>query len=60
MNDLMARVEQGRQNQSFGRLLGLKVEDAQEGRVVISCQKRDDLTGSWAALRALRQQALSQ
>ncbi|WP_454941292.1 PaaI family thioesterase [Evtepia sp.] len=43
MNDLMARVEQGLQNQSFGRLLGLKVEDAQEGRVVISCQKRDDL-----------------
>ena len=25
-----------------------------------TCLKRDDLTGSWAALRALRQQALSQ
>lgn len=43
MKDLMRRVEEGIQNQSFGRMLGLKVEEAQEGRVVISCQKREDL-----------------
>ena len=42
-NEMMRRVAAGIQNQSFGKLLGLQVEEAEEGRVVISCQKRDDL-----------------
>ena len=43
-NEMMRRVAAGIQNQSFGKLLGLQVEEAEEGPGwVISCQKRDDL-----------------
>ena len=43
MNDLMRRVQEGINNQSYGTMLGLTVEEAEEGRVVISCKKRADL-----------------
>ena len=43
MKDWKETVQAGIQKQSFARLLGLQVEEAQEGRVVISCQKRPDL-----------------
>lgn len=43
MKNLMRRVEEGINKQSFARLLGLTVEDAEEGRVVISCRTREDL-----------------
>lgn len=43
MNELMRRVEAGIQNQTFAIMMGFKAEEAEEGRVVISCQKRDDL-----------------
>jgi len=43
MKDWKETVRAGIQKQSFARLLGLQVEEAQEGRVVISCQKRPDL-----------------
>lgn len=43
MNDLIRRVEEGIRNQSFGTMLGLQVESAQEGQVAISCKKRPDL-----------------
>lgn len=45
MNDMemVRRVEAGIAKQSFGRLLGLTVEEAEKGRVVISCRKREDL-----------------
>ena len=39
----MEKVRAGIQKQSFARLLGLQVEEAEEGRVVISCRKRPDL-----------------
>jgi len=42
MNEWMRKVEAGIQKQTFAQLLGLKVEEAEEGRVVISCQKRPD------------------
>ena len=43
MNEWMNQVEAGIRKQSFAQLLGFQVEDAEEGRVVISCQKRPDL-----------------
>ena len=43
MNDMMRRVQEGIDSQSFAKLLGLTVEEAQEGRVVISCQRRPEL-----------------
>lgn len=43
MEDWMEKVRAGIQKQSFARLLGLQVEEAEEGRVVISCRKRPDL-----------------
>jgi uncharacterized protein (TIGR00369 family) len=43
MNDLLRRVEEGIQNQSFAQLLDLKAEDAKEGVAVISCRTRPDL-----------------
>ena len=41
--DMVRKVEQGIAQQSFGRLLGMTVEEAEAGRVVISCRKREDL-----------------
>ena len=43
MNDLIHKIENEIQRQSYACLLSLKVEEAQEGRVVISCPKRDNL-----------------
>lgn len=44
MNEaLKRRVEEGIQKQSYAAMLGLKVEDVEEGRVVISCRRRPDL-----------------
>lgn len=43
MNDLMRRVEEGIQKQSFGTMLGLKAVAAEAGCVTISCEKRADL-----------------
>lgn len=43
MNELAQKIENEIQRQSYARLLGLKVLEAEEGRVVISCQKRADL-----------------
>lgn len=43
MNELLRRVEAGIQNQTFAVMMGLKAEEAEEGRVVISISKRDDL-----------------
>lgn len=43
MEDWMEKVRAGIQKQSFARLLGLQVEEAEEGRVVISWRKRPDL-----------------
>ena len=43
MNEWMNQVEAGIRKQSFAQLLGFQVEEAEEGRVVISCQKRPDL-----------------
>lgn len=43
MNQLLHRIEKEIQRQNYACLLGLKVEEAEEGRVVISCQKRSDL-----------------
>ena len=43
MNDLKRKVEAGIQMQTFAQLLNLKCEEAEEGRVVISCEKRPDL-----------------
>lgn len=43
MNEWMNKVDAGIRKQSFARLLGLQVEEAEEGRVVISCRKRPDL-----------------
>ena len=40
MKDWKETVRAGIQKQSFARLLGLQVEEAEEGRVVISCRKR--------------------
>ena len=42
MNQLLHRIENEIKRQSYACLLGLKVEEAEEGRVVISCQKRPD------------------
>lgn len=43
MTDIIRRVQEGLNNQSFGLLLGLEVEDAVEGCAVISCRTRPDL-----------------
>ena len=43
MNDLMRRVEEGIQKQSFGTMLWLKAVAAEAGCVTISCEKRADL-----------------
>lgn len=43
MNELMKKVQAGIDAQTFAKLLDLQVEEAEEGRVVISCRKRDDL-----------------
>lgn len=43
MNALLQRVEDGIRKQSFARLMGFQVEEAEEGRVVISCRRREDL-----------------
>ena len=43
MNTYLQKVQEGIENQSFAKLLGLQAEDAGEGYAVISCAKRDDL-----------------
>lgn len=43
MNDYMRRVQEGINNQTFAKLMDFQVEEAEEGRVVISCRKRGDL-----------------
>ena len=43
MKSMLHKVENGIQKQTFARLLGFRAEEAEEGRVVISCQKRPDL-----------------
>ena len=43
MDELVRRVEEGIRAQNFAGLLGLQVEEAEEGRVVISCRKRPEL-----------------
>ena len=43
MNGLIQRVEAGIQKQTFAQLMGFRVEEAEEGRVVISCERRADL-----------------
>ena len=43
MSDLKNRIENEIRRQSYACLLGLNVEEAEEGRVVISCKKRTDL-----------------
>ena len=43
MNTLKEKIQAGIQKQSYAVLLGLQVEEAEEGRVVISCRKRPDL-----------------
>ncbi|MBR5534346.1 MAG: PaaI family thioesterase [Ruminiclostridium sp.] len=43
MGELKTKIEEGIRKQSYAVLLGLQVEEAEEGRVVISCQKRPDL-----------------
>lgn len=43
MNGLVQKVEAGIQKQSFAQLMGFRVEEAEEGRVVISCERRADL-----------------
>ena len=43
MNTYKKRVEAGIQKQGFAKLLDIRVEEAEEGRVVVSCRKRDDL-----------------
>ena len=43
MNELMKKVQAGIDAQTFAKLLDLQVEEAEEGRVVISCRKQDDL-----------------
>lgn len=43
MDEMKRRVEEGMKKQSFAGLLGLKIEEAEEGRVVVSCARRPDL-----------------
>jgi len=43
MHELKEKIWAGIQKQSYAVLLGLQVEEAEEGRVVISCRKRPDL-----------------
>ena len=43
MDEMKRRVEEGMKKQSFAGLLGLQVEEAEEGRVVVSCARRPDL-----------------
>ncbi len=43
MNELLRKVEKAIERQPYARLLGLTVEQAEEGKVVISCQKRPEL-----------------
>ena len=43
MREWKAKIEEGIRKQSYAVLLGLTVEEAEEGRVVISCEKRPDL-----------------
>ena len=43
MNQWKEKIREGIRKQSYAVLLGLEVEEAEEGRVVISCQKRPDL-----------------
>lgn len=43
MNDMIRRVQKGIDSQSFAQLLGLTVEEAEEGRVVVSCRRRPEL-----------------
>ena len=43
MSDLKNRIGNEIRRQSYACLLGLNVEEAEEGRVVISCKKRPDL-----------------
>ena len=43
MSEWKAKIEEGIRKQSYAVLLGLTVEEAEEGRVVISCEKRSDL-----------------
>lgn len=40
---LCEKIERAIEAQSYARLLGLKVVEAEEGRAVISCDKRPDL-----------------
>lgn len=42
-NALLKRVEAGIAAQPFARLLGLRAEDAEPGRVTVSCEKQEDL-----------------
>lgn len=43
MNEFVKLTEHELQRQSYARLLGLKVVDAEEGRVVLSCEKKAEL-----------------
>ena len=43
MNGLIQKVEAGIRKQSFAQLMGFRAEEAEEGRVVISCERRADL-----------------
>jgi uncharacterized protein (TIGR00369 family) len=43
MSELKNRIGNEIRRQSYACLLGLNVEEAEEGRVVISCRKRPDL-----------------
>jgi len=43
MNELLRKVEKAIERQPYARLLGLKAEQAEEGKVVISCEKRSEL-----------------
>ena len=43
MNELLKKVETAIENQPYAKLLGLKAESAQEGKAVISCEKRAEL-----------------
>ena len=43
MNELLKKVETAIENQPYAKLLGLKAESAEEGKAVISCEKRAEL-----------------
>ncbi len=43
MNELLQKVEKAIERQPYACLLGLRAEQAEEGKVVISCHKRPEL-----------------